>query len=223
MMEDPQQKNEALFAKQLSHLRKQQSNHYKQAYNEEKANALKGQLKVVILPGNGDGDITDGLWYGWLQNQLESLETPIPCILENLPDPSYAREYIWKRYAKEYLFVDENTILVGHSSGAACALRLLEEMKFLGVILVSAYHSDLGDETEAKSGYFNRPFDWQKIKSNAKWILQYHSTNDRLVPIKEGEEVQREIDSVFYKMKLGHFQMGEFPDIVKKITNMLKN
>lgn len=47
--------------------------------------------------------------------------------------------------------IDENTILVGHSSGAACAMRIIEDHKVKGVALVSAYHTDLG--TWGNAGY----------------------------------------------------------------------
>lgn len=41
-----------------------------------------------------------------------------------------------------------------------CMCRLMEGCKFLGCVLVSAYHSDMGDALERESGYFNRPFNW---------------------------------------------------------------
>lgn len=49
---------------------------------------------------------------------------------------------------------------MGHSSGAVAALRILETTKVLGVALVAAYHTDLGDETEKESGYFDAPWQW---------------------------------------------------------------
>ena len=35
-------------------------------------------------------------------------------------------------------------IVIGHSSGAAAAMRLIEDTRVAGVILVAGYHSDLG-------------------------------------------------------------------------------
>ena len=43
---------------------------------------------------------------------------------------------------------DANTVLVGHSSGAVAAMRLLEKTPLLGAVLVSACHTDLGDAGE---------------------------------------------------------------------------
>lgn len=41
-----------------------------------------------------------------------------------------------------------------------------------GIVLVSAYTSDLGDSLEAASGYFSRPWQWDKIKQNSGFIVQ---------------------------------------------------
>lgn len=36
-----------------------------------------------------------------------------------------------------------------------------------GLVLVSAYTTDQGDELEAASGYFDRPWQWERMRSNA--------------------------------------------------------
>ena len=71
-------------------------------------------------------------------------------------------------------------------SAAACrllALRsarasFLETHKVRGAIIVSAYHSDLGDRQERESGYFGRPWLWDAIAANAGFLVQYHSVDD---------------------------------------------
>src|SRR5690348_16998423 len=59
--------------------------------------------------------------YPWLAYQLE--DHGIPTILTNFPDPVNARESIWKSFVCDVLQADEHTILIGHSSGAACTMR----------------------------------------------------------------------------------------------------
>jgi uncharacterized protein len=44
-----------------------------------------------------------------------------------MPDPMRARKDIWLPFIKNDLKSDENTILIGHSSGAEAAMRLGEE------------------------------------------------------------------------------------------------
>ena len=97
-----------------------------------------------------------------MKEEIES-KLQIPVLVTNFPDPYYARESIWVPFAINDLCADEETIIVGHSSGAACGLRIAEKIKLKGLVLVSAYHTDLGDETEAASGYFNHPWDWYEF------------------------------------------------------------
>jgi len=118
--------------------------------------------KAVIVPGNGSGDVRRSNWYGWAANRLNEIPG-FTCRLENMPDPITARSSIWLPFMKDELGVDENTIIIGHSSGACAAVRFAETHKVAAIILVGAYTSDLGDSTEKASGYFDHPWQWQKV------------------------------------------------------------
>lgn len=76
--------------------------------------------------------------------------------LENMPDPWQARESVWLPFMRETLQCDAGTIIVGHSSGAEAAMRFAEKYPVKGLVLVSACVTDLGDENERLSGYYNR-------------------------------------------------------------------
>jgi hypothetical protein len=100
-------------------------------------------------------------------------------------------------------------------------MRLAEDTPFLGCVLVAACHTDLGDEHERLSGYYSRPWythitimlsalvrncglvcrQWEQIKSNTKWILQYHSLDDRLIPIAEADHVAAHLGSEYTRAK----------------------
>ena len=71
-----------------------------------------------------------------------------------MPDPIEAKSSVWLPFIKDELEVDEYTLVIGHSSGAVAAMRLLETTKLLGLILISACHTDLGKPSEASSGYY---------------------------------------------------------------------
>ena len=177
--------------------------------------------KVVILPGNGCADVYDANWYAWMKERLGHAQLFSEIILEDMPDPYVARESIWIPFILNELKVDEHTIVIGHSSGAVAALRLLEQQKVLGLVLVSVCHTDLGDENERLSGYFNRPFDWEKICSNANWILQYHSSDDPLIPIYEADFVAEKINSNYriYNDKSHFFRPNDVTDVVTDIIS----
>src|SRR3989344_1779597 len=131
-------------------------------------------LNAILIPGNGDSSPQDN-WFPYLEQKLPTLGTT--GINEQFPDLPLAREEFWLPFIRE-LGADEHTILIGHSSGAIAAMRFAEKNKIFGSVLVGAYYTDLGDENEKKSGYFNHPWDWQAIKDNQKWIVQFASIDD---------------------------------------------
>eukprot|EP00656_Telonema_subtile_P014716 TRINITY_DN1759_c0_g1_i5.p2 TRINITY_DN1759_c0_g1~~TRINITY_DN1759_c0_g1_i5.p2 ORF type:complete len:195 (-),score=63.73 TRINITY_DN1759_c0_g1_i5:1460-2044(-) len=162
--------------------------------------------KVIILPGNGAGDVTNCNWYGWLASELEKRGVCREVILRNMPDPVTAREDIWLPFVREQMKPDESTIVVGHSSGAEAAMRLLEGTKLLGCVLVSACHTDLGDSNEAASGYYNRPWKWESIRDNAQWIVQFHSEDDPFIPVSEAQHVAESLQSDYRELQgYSHF------------------
>ena len=69
------------------------------------------------------------------------------------------------------------------------AMRLIEKYKVGGIILVSAAHTDLDDEGERASGYFDEEWDWEAMKPNATFIHQFHSRDDHLIPVSEARFV----------------------------------
>jgi pimeloyl-ACP methyl ester carboxylesterase len=105
---------------------------------------------------------------------------------------------VWLPFTKDDLQADEQTIVIGHSTGALLAMRLLETHKVFGVILVAAAHTDLGDEGERASGYFptsdgGSEWDWEAMKPNATFIHQFHSEDDHLIPVAEARFVAEKL------------------------------
>jgi len=147
-------------------------------------------VKVVLVPGNGGGgDIRDSNFYGYCESELLKRGYDVRLPEKGMPDPFRARESIWVPHIVTNLGADESTILIGHSSGAVAGLRLAEEHKLLGLILVGAYDDPLGDKNEAASGYFSRPWRWEKVRENVQHIVQIAGGRDQFLPI----EVQRRV------------------------------
>ncbi|KAK3747316.1 hypothetical protein QZH41_016946 [Actinostola sp. cb2023] len=179
-------------------------------------------MKVVIVPGNGSGDVEESNWYGWLRNKL--CKHGVECLLKNMPDPVVARESIWLPFMENELHCDENTIIVGHSSGAEAAMRYAEKHKVHGIVLVSACITDLGDANETASGYYNHPWQWERMKENTEWIVQFGSTDDPFLPFEdEQQQVANETQAEFHKYNnRGHFIQPTFPEIVQLIMKKIK-
>jgi len=178
------------------------------------------KVKVAIVPGNGGGDIEASNWYAQVRDDLKTILGADNVFMENMPDPVLAREKYWIPFMRDSLLCDENTVIVGHSSGAIAAMRFAEEHQVAGLVLVSAYTSDLGDETERASGYFDRPWQWEKIKSNAKFIVQFGSTDDPFLPWPEQLAVAQQSGADLRKYEnRGHFMNSQFVEVVNVVKS----
>jgi len=184
----------------------------------------KNKLKIVFIPGNGGGDINapDG-WFPYLKREFEKIGVKV--VSQNFPDPILARKKYWLPFL-EKLGADENTILIGHSSGAVAAMRYAENHPILGSVLVSGEYTDLGMESEKVSGYYDQPWNWEAIKKNQKWIIQFHSTDDPFIPIEEARFIHQKLNSEYFEYTdQEHFGYPtpklEFPEIIEKVREKL--
>ena len=177
--------------------------------------------KVIIIPGNDGGTPQDN-WFPYIKNELEKLGFTV--IAKIFPDPILARERYWLPFIKK-LGADENTILIGHSSGAVAAVRFAEKNRILGSILVGACYTDLGIEDEKKSGYYDHPWEWNRIKNNQKWIIQFASTDDQYIPIEEARFIHKNLSTEYYEYtNEGHFGSDSKPKKeFSKIINIIKS
>uniref|UniRef100_A0A3B3RNB5 Retinoblastoma binding protein 9 n=2 Tax=Paramormyrops kingsleyae TaxID=1676925 RepID=A0A3B3RNB5_9TELE len=179
--------------------------------------------KAVIVPGNGAGSVEHCNWYGWAKKQIDKI-AGMSCLLRNMPDPVTARESIWLPFMEKELQCDEKTIIIGHSSGAAAAMRYAEVHKVYAIVLVGAYTSDLGDENEKESGYFSRPWQWDRIRSNCGHIVQFGSMDDPFLPWSEQQQVTESLQAQLYEYTdRGHFQNTQFPELVRVVREMAES
>ena len=143
-------------------------------------------------------------------------------INHTFPDNIKARAQFWLPHL-ERLDADENTILIGHSSGAVAAMRYAETHRLLGSILVGVCHTDLGDSFEAASGYYEARWQWQQIRDNQEWIAIYNSTDDPHIPIDEPRFVATQLRCSYFEFTdRGHFvDSHQFPEIVELVRRKL--
>ena len=175
-------------------------------------------VKIIFIPGNG-GDGTS--LYGWFADIKDHFEKKgIKVLAPVYPDSDLARMEYWLPFLKA-LEPDENTIFVGHSSGAIAAMRYAEKYPILGSVLVCAYYTDLGLESERLSGYFETPFDWDAIQKNQKWILQFNSTNDPFIEVEEARFVHEKLHSEYYELHQGHFENDSLPELIDALREKL--
>ncbi|KAG0223099.1 putative hydrolase rbbp9, partial [Actinomortierella wolfii] len=180
--------------------------------------------RIALIPGNGNDRVETSMWYPSVVKELAKATNPSSgqplfpggYVLRTFPDYLMARESIWIKFMEEELQLGEKDVVIGHSSGAAAILRYAETRKVKGIVLVSAYDSDLGDEMEKASGYFDRPWKWDDISRNAEWIVQFSSPSDHLVPIEEQRSLSKHLAGVDYVElpNRGHFISDRvFPEL----------
>lgn len=184
-------------------------------------NSQKKNITILIIPGNGGTDIHHDHWYAWVAQQLQ--QRGFNVIAENMPDAILARKTIWLPHIKNTFHADEHTILIGHSSGGVAALRYLEAEKLLGAIIIGVNHTDLGYEEEKQSGYYDGPWQWEQIRGNSQWIVQFCSTDDPYIPITEPRFIHNKLQSEYHEYtNRGHFGSDKksestFPEVLTVI------
>jgi predicted alpha/beta hydrolase family esterase len=174
--------------------------------------------KIILIHGNG-GDTAYSSWLPQVASDLEDLGLTV--INETFPDNQLARAQYWLPHIRE-LGADDRTVIIGYSSGAVAAMRYAEAHALLGSVLVGASYTDLGDTNERASGYYDTPWDWQAIKRNQQFILQFASTNDPYIPIAEARFIQKHLGSKLTELdKRGHFEDNTFPELTKALKKHL--
>ena len=85
-------------------------------------------MRIAIVPGNGCDDINSANWYAWLDKRLRDSGKFEEVACQTMPDPHRARRSVWLPFMLSALGCSNpETIVVGHSSGAVAAMRLMEE------------------------------------------------------------------------------------------------
>ena len=159
--------------------------------------------KVIFIPGNGGGSPNDN-WFPSVKKELET--AGITVISREFPDNDLARMSYWIPFLLNELKADENTILVGHSSGAIAAMRFAEKYPILGSVLVGAYHTHLNIDKEKQSGYFDDEWNWESIKHNQQWTVLFASQDDPWVPIDHPRYIHSQLNCEYHEHKNeGHF------------------
>ncbi|MCE5293787.1 MAG: alpha/beta hydrolase [Chlamydiales bacterium] len=179
-------------------------------------------MKAIFIHGNGGSSPNDN-WFPYLKVELEKLGVEV--IAKQFPDAVLARSSYWLPFL-DSLQPDEHTFIVGHSSGAIAAMRYAETHKILGSALIGTYYTDLDIPAETQSGYFDAPWNWETIKKNQSWIIQFAGTNDPWIPIEEARMVRDKLATEYHESDGGHFggdcNKTTFPELLEALKSKLK-
>ena len=186
--------------------------------------------RIVIVPGNGAG-CASANFYETLAAALREAGHEVS--LREMPDPDTAKMRIWLPFITDVLHCDAGCVLVGHSSGAVAGLRLAETSRLHGLVAVAVTPTDLGDENERASGYYDAPWNYAAIRANVRHCVQFASTNDPFIPIdlqrraRDGlsGEPRAAGDGSFEYMELSqrsHFFAPQQPEILAAVLRVAR-
>src|SRR3989344_448697 len=134
------------------------------------------QINVFIF--HGTEGYPEENWFPWLKEKLEAKGCKV--FVPQFPSPPVvpAKLSEWFEVLKDYeQYIDENSILIGHSLGGVFILRVLEKLQHpvRAVFLVGTpigINPILNYDRDSSFGGFD--FDWQNIKTKAKDFYVYH-------------------------------------------------
>jgi predicted alpha/beta hydrolase family esterase len=181
-------------------------------------------IKTAIIL-HGTLGSPSGNWFQWLKGELET--KGIKVWLPQLPHPERPSLLEWSNFVqRECPFtINEETLIVGHSSGAILSLVLAQNNfePIGGIVAVSVFH-DNSLQWEPNNKLFDVSFEWEAIRANVKKLLFLHSDDDPYIPLNQAQYVA---DNCHAKLIMipgqGHFNLEkseeykQFPKLLEII------
>lgn len=96
-----------------------------------------------------------------------------------------------------------------------------EDNKIKGSVLVAPCYTDLGDEMEKQSGYFEKPWNWKVIRNNQGKIALVYSENDPFIPTSEFEHIAESLkpDVIKFSEKKHFIEQDKIQEVLDYIVN----
>ena len=165
------------------------------------------EKRAIII--HGTGGHPDYCWYRWLGARLEArgyrVEIPHYPGLNRDPIEKFLPEVL-----ANHVF-DEQTVLVGHSGGAALLLGILEhiEMPVAQAILVAGYSTPPNESDEP---VLQAVYDWERIRARVRDIWFVNSVRDPYgCDAEQGQRMFERLGGTQVIRDEGHFGDGDDP------------
>ena len=167
-------------------------------------------------------------WSGrWFEKKLGK---EFQIVSPRMPLSENAKYSEWKIYFERFLpKLGKNVILMGNSLGGIFLAKYLSENK-LPRKVISTYlvcpPFDNKITGEDLTGGFKLKSDLSLLEKNSKNLYLLFSKNDPVVPPSQAKKYAAKLKDatiIVYDHIEGHFQVSEFPEIVKMLKNDVKN
>ncbi len=167
---------------------------------------------AVILHGTLGSSQSN--WFQWLKSELEA--KGMQAWLPDLPHAEQPSLKEWLEFIEKSspFAIDDETLIVGHSSGAILALILAQQndMPVGGIIAVSVFH-DNSLNWEPNNRIFDVDLNWAAIQKNASRLLFIHSDDDPYVPLDQAKYVAENCKAEMLVIPgQGHFNLEQSLD-----------
>ena len=182
---------------------------------------------IIIIHGTGGNP--NGNWFPWLKSELEKSDCRV--FVPKFPTPENQSLENWLNVFKDYeQYLDENSIVIGHSLGPAFLLSVLENLQrpIKAAFFIAGFTGLLNnpDFDELNKSFTTKSFDWARIKNNCKRFYVINSDNDPYVPLEKGKSLAQNLGTELITIKnAGHINeeagFAEFEFLLDKIENEL--
>ncbi len=148
-------------------------------------------------------------WIPWLKSEIENIGYNV--IVPQFPTPVGQNLENWlKVFEPHEKELNEETIIIGHSIAVAFVLRVLErvDVRIRAIFLIAGFLQGLNNDEFDKINetFYDKPFDWEKIKSACGKFEVFASDNDPNVPLWQSEEISKGLGVNLTLVKgAGHF------------------
>ena len=124
---------------------------------------------------HGQGSTSQAYWHPWLRNELKNSGYNV--WLPDLPDTDQPDLEKWFAFILHNGKFDNNTMLIGHSSGVPLILSILEniDVRIKKAVLVAGFIKPLGDTPQP---ILQKQYDWKKIQEHCEEFIVINSDND---------------------------------------------
>lgn len=183
----------------------------------EKAYILTGSTDKEDYCDPSHGALSNSHWLPWIQHQL--LIKDILAQTPEWPKPYGPKYEEWLEFFKQFS-IDENTLLIAHSSGGGFLIRWLSEndVRVGKVILVAPWL----DPDKTYDNFFDFQID-KDIVSKTKGIVIFNSDNDDEDVQKSVKLIRENVKDIQYREfhGYGHFiyrfmKTKEFPELLEE-------
>lgn len=168
-------------------------------------------MNIIIIHGVGAGPESN--WFPWLKEKLEELNCTV--YIPQFSGPEEQSLDDWMKTFEDYKqYLNEETILVGHSLGVPFILSVLETINkpIKAAFLVAGCAKQVGipEFDIINKTFLEKVFDWNKIKQNCKKFYVYNSDNDIYIPLELGKDLANKLGvKLIFCKGAGHFMEAE--------------